>query len=233
MREKRRIMQEMRCNMRSNAFAQAAVLLCLSTWGLVFAAEPPTPGPLPDEGRLDVHSAWNQDGGSITSEMVRGDGTKVLHGVQVAIGPKNRLKEYAVYNNRLLQERTQFYPTGRVFRTQHRNDNGDGQEFVLSPEATKVVWEKIIVADGTNIGPIKEQETICSGTVKADKRWDGTFLVWEDIPDTYAARRLAIQEYRKGKLVKSTEISPKKLGLPENANPHDGWPWATPDWPSP
>jgi RNA polymerase sigma factor (sigma-70 family) len=196
-----------------------------------FASPSPRPGPSPDEGRLDVHSGWSQDGGRITSEKDNGNGTKVLHGVQVIVGPKNWLKEYAVYNNGSLEQRTQFYPSGRIFREQRREHNGDGQEIVWSPEPTKVVAKKLNVADGTDIGPIKVQEVICQGTVKADKRWEGTFLVWETIPERPFEERLAVLEYTKGKLIKSTPLSAKKLGLPENVTMHDGWLWNPPDWP--
>lgn len=208
--------------MRRTFLVQVAVLLCLSAGGFSFAAEPPTREPSPDEGRLDVGSVWGPNGGRITSQKGGGNGTKVLHGLQVVVGPKNWLKEYAVYNNGVLESRTQLYPSGRQFRDQRREKNGDGYEIVYAPEADKAVAE----------GKAFVQEVLCQGTVKADMRWEGTFLVWEAISDGFGFR-LAVQEYRKGKLIKSTLFPAKKLGLHKNVTRHDGWLWDSPDWPAP
>lgn len=216
--------------MRRILVVLATSMFCLSAGGGL-AADPPTRKASPDEGRLDIGAGWGHDGGRITSQKDRGDGTKVLHGLQVIFGPKKSLKEYAVYNNGKLESRTQFYPNGNEFLRQRREHNGDGYEVVLSPEPTKVIAEKVIVADGTDIGPIKTQEVLCQGTVKADKRWEGTFMVWEQIPKGFGFR-LAVQEYQKGQWIKSTPFSAKKLGLPENTEQHDGWLWDSPDWPA-
>jgi hypothetical protein len=209
------------CNMRKARSIQVATAFCLCTWGLSFSAEPPPPGTLPDEGRLDVESSWGQEGGGIISRKSSGDGKRVLHGIQVTVGPKNWLKEYAVYNNGILEQRTQFYPSGRTFRFQRREHNGDGYEVIYAPSADKIVAE----------GKAVVQQVHCKGTVKADKRWEGTFLVWEAIPKEFGLR-LAVQEYRKGELIKSTPFSAKKLDLPENTTQHDGWLWDSPDWPT-
>jgi hypothetical protein len=207
--------------MRRKLAVLVTALLCLAAWRLGGAAEPPAPGLSPDEGRLDVQSAWSQEGGSIISRQRSGDQAKVLHGVQVTVGPRNWLKEYAVYNNGVLEQRTQFYPTGKTFRFQRREKNGDGYEVVYAPLADKAV------ADGKAF----VQEVLCQGTVKADKRWEGTFLVWEPIPKQFGVR-LAVHEYRKGEMIRSTPFSAKRLDLPENTTPHDGWLWGSPDWPA-
>jgi hypothetical protein len=208
--------------MRRTLSVQVAALFCPAAWGLVFAAEPPARGPSPDQGRLDVERSWGQDGGRITSQKDRGDGTKVRHGVQVIVGPKNWLKEYAVYNSGMLEQRTQFYPSGKTFRFQRREQNGDGYEVVYAPNADKVVAE----------GKAFVQEVLCQGTVKADRCWEGTFLVWEAVPKEFG-HRLAVHEYRMGKLTQSTPFPANKLGLPEDTKQHNGWLWDSPDWPAP
>jgi hypothetical protein len=200
--------------------ALAAALFCLSTWRLG-GAEPPARGPAPDESRLDVQRSWGPEGGRITSQQDRGDGTKALHGVQVIVGPQNWLLEYAVYNQGNLEERTQFYPSGKTFRYQRREHNGSGYEVVYAPTADQAIDGKAFL-----------QAVLCQGTVKADQRWDGTFLVWEPIPNGYGLR-LVLQEFRQGKSIQRAPLPPVKLGLPEETQRHDGWPWDTPDWPLP
>lgn len=218
--------------MRKSLSVYVAALIVLATCGLDLAANAPARVPSPEGGRLDVGASLSPDGVRITSQKDKGDGTKVLHGVQVIVGSKNWVKEYAVYNNGSLEQRVQFYPNGRTFRRQWREQNGDGEEVVYAPNADVVVAKKVIVADGTDIGPIKVQELLCHGTVKADKRWEGTFLVWEGIPMGFGFR-LAVQEYVKGELAKSTPFPAKKLDLPEDTTQDRGWLWDSPNWPTP
>lgn len=197
-----------------------AAILGMSLAGIGMASEPPKSKPSPDQGRLDVGLSRSQDGGAISSQKDN-DGKKVLHGVQVALGPKNWMKEFSVYNNGVLEQRTQFYPNGRRFRFQRREHNGDGYEVVYSPNADKVLLE----------GKAFVQEELTQGTVKGDKRWEGTFLVWEQVPMRFETR-LAIHEYHKGEMVRSTPFAATKLGLPADVKMHEGWMWSTPDWPS-
>ena len=75
-----------------------SVLLVPAAKGLGFESEEPRSGPAPDVGRSDVGGAFGEDGGRVTSQMNGTDGVKVLHGVQLILGPRNWLKEYAVYN---------------------------------------------------------------------------------------------------------------------------------------
>lgn len=182
-----------------------------------------------DAGRLDVSRAWSDFGGSIISQQDH-RGKKVLHGVQVSVGAGNRLKEFAVYNTGALEQRCQFYPNGRTFREQRREHNGDGQEVIYSPQRDKVVAQTAIVADGTDIGPIKTQEVICQGQIKADKRWSGTFLVPH--LDGFVTR-LMRDEYKDGKLVGSEPFSVDRLALPKGHAEFEGWLWDFPDWPAP
>ena len=208
------------------------MLLSLAAANIAVAAEPPEQGQPADAGRLDVTGGGADEfsvGGGISSRTDLGDGTKVLHGVQVLLGPKNWLKEYAVFNKGILESRTQFYQNGRTFRSQRREHNGDGQEIVYTAERTKVLAEKVIVDGGVDIGPLTEQEVVCRGTVKADKRWEGAFLVWEPVPGEFG-ERVVMQEYRKGELVNSTPFSVEKLGLPPDAAREGSaaWPWRWP-----
>lgn len=207
----------------------SAALFYLAAIGFSVGVAPSTHGQSPDQVRLDVGSAWSDAGGRITSQKDRGDGTKVLHGVQVIVGPKNWLKEYAVYNGGALEQRTQFYPNGRDFRFQRREHNGGGYEVIYTAERNKVLAEKAIVDGGNDIGPIKIQEVICQGTVKADKRWDGTFLL--PVQDGFQLR-LMLHEFRKGELVKSTPFPVEKLGLPKEHTKADEWLWDFPEWPA-
>jgi hypothetical protein len=187
--------------------------------------EPVPPAAAKDEHRLDVEGAWSPPyGGSITSWKRRTDGTRVLHGVQVIAGANNWLKEYAVYNNGTLEQRTQFYPSGHTFRFQRREKNGDGYEVVYAPTAKGMPTMQHV--------PIYQPVTLSYGQVKADRRWEGTFLTWEPIAHGYTTR-LVLQEYHNGKWIKSTPFSSEKLGLPANVKQHAGWLWNATDWPKP
>jgi hypothetical protein len=73
--------------------------------------------------------------------------------------------------------------------------------------------------------------------VKADRRWKGTFLVWEPVPNGYG-KRLVLREYRDGEVVKGTPFPAEKLALPADPHGHTGsvawpwrWPWDAPEWP--
>ena len=164
----------------------------------------------PQEKRLEVGASWAQDSGSIQSQD---DG--VLHGLQVHFGPEKTLREYAVFNRGQLEQRFQFYPDGETFRFQYRHHDGSGDDVIYSRERTEVVSEKVIVDRGGDIGPIKVQKVLAQGKVKNDQRWDGTFLV--TVLDGFEDK-LILQEYRGGKLVKST---------PTNIDP----PCELPGWP--
>lgn len=178
--------------------------------------------------RLDVSRAWSDDGGRITSQALR-DGKQVLHGVQVVVGPKNWLKEFAVYNQGALEQRAQFYLNGRSFREQRREENGDGSEVIYGPELSQVVAAKAIVDGGVDIGPIKTQAVIAQGQIKNDKRWAGTFLV--PVLEAFAFK-LMLQEFREGKLIASSPFPIEKLALPKEHRDYDTWMWAFPDWPT-
>lgn len=181
----------------------------------------------PDAGRLDVSRTWGQDGGRIASQAMH-DGKQVLHGLQVVVGPKNWLKEYAVYNLGVFEQATQFYPSGRTFREQRREHNGDGSDVVYEDVPTHLVAQKVIVDGGADIGPIKTQTAIAQGMVKNDRRWSGTFLV----PTLEGfATKLMLQEFRDGKIMSSTPFPVEKLGLPEGHREFDTWLWAFPEWP--
>lgn len=188
-------------------------------------------GPAPDAGRLDVGGAFGEAGGRLISQKDRGDGTKILHGMQVVLGPRNWLKEYAVFNEGALEQRTQFYPNGRTFRVQRREHNGDGHEVIYTPERNKEIAEDVRVDGGAQIGPLKTQGVICQGTVKADKRWEGSFLVREPIPGEFG-RRLRLQEYRKGDLAKSGPFPVEQLGLDKSHTDPKRWLWDFPEWPA-
>lgn len=186
---------------------------------------------------LDVSGGVSENGGRLVSRKDRADGKKVLHGLQVLIGPRNEVKEYVVYNDGAMEQRHQFYPSGRPFRSQVRGPNGDGYEIVYTAELTRVVAEKVIVDGGVNIGPIKDQDVVCRGTVKADHRWEGSFLLWEPIPNGFG-ERLVLREFQKGEVVKSTPFPLEKLALPVDPQHKDGgsaawpwrWAWNSPEW---
>jgi len=181
--------------------------------------------------RLPVSRSQGQDGGTITSERQREDGTLVLHGLQVKYGPRLQIREYSVYNEGQLEQLWQMYPSGNAFRAVHRQGNGDGDETIYSAGATKTVAEKVIVAGGQNIGPIKEQEVIAQGRVKNGQRHDGTFLVRQLKGFQFHWER---QEFKDGKLLKSEPFPLDKLALKEipGADAYEHWPWTIPDWPA-
>ncbi|HZU36795.1 MAG TPA: hypothetical protein VFA18_12830 [Gemmataceae bacterium] len=154
----------------------AALIFLLASMLAVSAttvtADHPPRGSASVDHRLDVEGAWSPPyGGSITSWKRHADGSRVYHGVQVIVGPQNSLREYAVYNNGALEQRTQFYPNGDTFRYQRREHNGEGYEVVYAPMQRD--------AAAAPKKPAATQETLCLGRVRADKRWEGTFLVWE------------------------------------------------------
>lgn len=204
-----------------------AILFGVAVVGLGLGADTPAP----DAGRLDVRDAFGEGGGRIISQRDRGDGTKVLHGVQVVVGPRNQLLEYTVYNDGALEQRTQFYPNGRTFRFQRREHNGDGYEVLYGPELDHEVVKSLRVSGGVDIGPIKVQSVIAQGTVKADRRWGGTFLVREQVPVAYWLR-LRFHEYRDGKLTKNEPFPVDRLGLPKGHADVEHWLWAFPEWPA-
>lgn len=215
--------------MHKTLLLPCAMGFCLVALGVGQGGASAARAAAPDEGRLDVHAAWSDDGGRITSQAQRG-GEKVLHGVQVITGPRNWLKEYAVYNQGVLEQRTQFYLGGRVFRLQRREANGDGAEAIYSAERTKIVAEQAITDGGVDIGPIRTQDAICQGVVKGDRRWDGRFLVREPIPNGYGLR-LMLHEYRQGALIARNPFPAERLGLPKENQTVETWLWEFPDWP--
>lgn len=182
----------------------------------------------PDSGRLDVSRNAGADGGSIRSMQDFGDGQRIAHGLQVIVGPNNVLQEYLVYNRGKLEQRTQFYPTGKVFRAQRREHDGSGYEVISTAEDTKVIAESVIVDGGIDIGPIKTQENICFGWVKDDRCWEGQFLV--PVQDMFE-RKVMLQTYREGKLIESVPFPVEKLNLSEKHRDAEEWPWDFPDWP--
>lgn len=85
----------------------------------------------------------------------------------------------------------------------------------------------MIVASGEDIGPIKMQEEICRGTIKNDRMWEGEFLRWEHIPNSFSFG-LMKQKYKAGKLVASTPFDEKKLPFPPDPSKSTdfaAWPW--------
>ena len=62
---------------------------------------------------------------------------------------------------------------------------------------------------------------ICQGTVKSDKRWEGTFSVREPIPGKFGVR-LRLQEYHKGQLAKSEPFPVEQLAYPRPTRPPNG-----------
>lgn len=189
----------------------------------------------PPDRRLDVTGMISENGGRLVSRQDSADGGKVLHGLQVLVGSHNSVQEFAVFAAGNLEQRHQFYPNGRAFRSQMRDPNGDGYEIVYTAELTKVIAEKVIVDGGVNIGPIKDQDMVCRGTVRANHRWSGTFLVWEPVPNGFG-ERLALREYRKGALVNSTPFHVEKLALPVDPAQEGSaawpwrWSWDSPEW---
>ena len=217
--------------MRANSAVRLlfAVFFVIAT-GFRASAEEPAQQRGPDAGRLDVSGAFGFDDGSLTSQKEGPNGTKVLHGMQVSLGPNNWLKEFSVYNEGVFEQRTQFFPSGKMFRVQRREHNGDGSDTIYTAEPTKVVAQSVKVAGGTDIGPIKVQDVIAQGLVKADKPWDGKFLVREPIPDGFGLR-FRLHEYRGGKFVQSEPFPIEQLKLPKNKPDADEWLWRFPDWP--
>jgi hypothetical protein len=181
------------------------------------AHEPVAAAHSPDFGRLDVQSAWGSEGGRITSQQPDEHGKDVLHGVQIVVGPKNLLREFAVYNQGRVEQRTQFYPGAKTFRYQRREHNGDGYEVIYAP------MEKAVAG-----GKAFTQEIVAQGSIKNDRRWDGTFLLWETVPGGFA-RQFVMVTFREGRRTESSAFPLSKLGLKES---DDGsWPWNTPEWP--
>lgn len=182
------------------------------------------------ETRLPISRSHGAAGGSLVSEQVREDGTRVLHGLQVRYGPQLQIREYSVVNEGRVEQLVQLFPNGNTFRSQFRQHNGDGQEVVYAAGATKVVADRVIDASGGNIGPIRTQETLAQGTVKGGRRHQGTFLVRQHAGFKFQWRK---QEFRDGKLVKDEPFPLDLLELKEipGSDAHDRWPWTLPDWP--
>jgi hypothetical protein len=193
------------------------------------------------------HTAWSQtkdtspplvvsrtqgpDGGTLTSERQREDGTLVLHGLQLKYGPRLQIREYSVYHEGELEQLYQMFPNGNAFRVVHRQANGDGDEVVYSAAASKTVAEKLIVGSGQDIGPIKTQEVLAQGTIKKGQRHHGTFLVRELQGFQFHWLK---QEFKDGQVVKSEPFPIDKLDLKEipGADADEHWPWTIPDWPA-
>lgn len=212
------------------ALVVSVLALCCAVVQLVVAEGPAKPSS-PDAGRLDVSGAFGFDGGSLTSQKDGPNGAKVLHGMQVRMGPNNWLKEYSVFNEGVFEQRTQFFPSGKIFRAQRREHDGSGSDAIYTAESNKVVAQSVKVDGGVDIGPIKVQSEICQGLVKGDKMWNGTFMVREPIPNGYGLR-LRIHEYREGKFVKSEPFPIEQLKLPKDKSDIEDWLWDYPDWPS-
>ena len=108
------------------------------------------------------------------------------------------------------------------FVSNGREHNGDGDEIIFTPQLDKVVVEKAIVAGGVDIGPIKIQDIICQGHIKAEKRWSGDFLV--PVQDGFTTK-LMLQQYRDGKLLASSPFPVARLALNKEQADFDGWLW--------
>jgi hypothetical protein len=202
-------------------------LLFLPT--ILFAQEAAKTGekPLPND-RLAIGSTRGATGGRLESEQVRVDGSRALHGLQVAHDAELRIKEYSVYNLGRCEQLVQFYRNGNVFRSQHRDHNGDGDETIYTPQNDKVVADKVIVDGGQNIGPIKVQDALCFGRVKGGKYFSGTFLVRELRGFQF---ELMLNEYAEGKLVSTKPFPLEKLELDKAEASEENWRWSWPDWP--
>lgn len=188
------------------------------------AADPPKP---PAKDRLDVSSARRPDTrGRITSQKSVG-GKPVLHGLQVVLGPRNWMKETAVYNEGVLESREQFYPNGETFRAQRREHDGSGTEVLYPAEPNRVIADNLKVDGGTI--RVETRDPVATGLVKGDRRWGGTFL--ERDYEGFAFK-LVLREYRDGKAVKSGPFPVEKLGLPKGHTDPDTWLWEFPDWPA-
>ena len=181
-----------------------------------------------EPARLDVSYSGRRDtAGRISSLKDGPGGEKVLHGLQVVLGPNNWMKEYLVYNEGSLEQRYQFYPSGEVFRSQFRKHDGDGHETISPALPNRVIAERLKV-DGGEI-KVEVHEPICSGRVQAGQRWEGTFLEREYENFSF---KLVLNEYHAGKLVKSEPFPIAKLGLPSGHTNVDSWLWDFPDWPA-
>lgn len=88
--------------------------------------------------------------------------------------------------------------------------------------------DKVIVDGGHNIGPLKTQERICVGRVKAGKCWEGKFLLheWRGFQFCWT-----LQEFKAGQLVESQDFPLDKLGLTAEQASEEKWRWTIPDWP--
>ncbi len=186
---------------------------------------------VPTPARLPIGRSQGHDGGTLTSEKQRDDGTRVLHGLQVKYGPRLQIREYSVYNEGRLEQLYQLFPNGNSFRVFHRQANGDGDEVVYAAAAMKTVAAKAIVDGGQNIGPIKTQEVLAQGTIKEGQRHSGTFLVRELQGFQFKWMK---QEFKDGQVVKSEPFPIDKLDLKiiPGADAEEHWPWTMPDWPA-
>jgi hypothetical protein len=201
-----------------------AVLVCSF---LPLAAHAQTNSP-----RMAIARSGGPSGGTILSELINKDGNAVRHGLVVIYGPKLQIKEYGVYNLGRCEQLCQFYENGNEFRVQWRDHDGNGSEAIYAPLPEKVIADNVIVADGADIGPIKTQDILCTGRVKAGKCWEGSFLIRE----LHGFQMdWMLQEYKDGKRI-SNELFPlKKLGikLPAEHKGREDWRWTIPDWPKP
>src|SRR3954466_7230428 len=126
------------------AFALVFLTLCCVIARFV-GAEGPTKVSSPDAGRLDVSASLGCDSGSLISQKDGPDGKKLLHGMQVRIGPNNVLQEYSVFNEGLFEQRTQFFPGGKIFRMQRREHNGDESDVIYTADSNKIVAPSVKV----------------------------------------------------------------------------------------
>src|SRR5262249_20700788 len=154
----------------------------------------------------------------------------ILHGLQVRLGPNNVLQEYLVFNEGVLEQRMQLYPSGKFFRMQRREHDGSGSETIYTAESSQGVAQSGKVARGAGIWPNQVQAKIAQGFVKDDKMWKGTFMVREPIPNGYGLR-IRLHEYRDGKLVKNEPFPIELLNLPKDKRDEEHWPWNFPEWP--
>jgi hypothetical protein len=121
------------------------------------------------------------------------------------------------------------YANGNVFREQWRDHNGDGSEAIYTAASNKkAIADRVIVDGGQDIGPIKVQDRICFGRVKAGKCWEGTFLIRELQGFKF---ELMHNEYKEGKLVASKPFALEPLELPAAEATQETWRWTFPDWP--
>jgi hypothetical protein len=171
---------------------------------------PPVAAVSPPKPGVDL--SWNLDQATFRS-FVKSEGEReVLHGLMVT-ADRGWMRAASVYDRGTLIRHYDFHESGVPFTATHKDEKGDGFVQIFSDK-----------------GP-----HLFTGHVRANRRWNGQFLVVEFLPNTYGERQMMLHEYRDGELVRRDPFPFEKVGVQPPDDPIDpkNWPWKAIDWPDP